>query len=347
MTIKDICPYCVQQTELEQIVGNETVKVRGESISVPSTYFHCLKCNQDFDDPRSEDDVLDLAYREYRSQNNMLQPEEIRELRHKFNLTQKELCELLSWGEVTISRYEKGKLQDKGHDTLLRLIQNPSNMLDLIRKKQDALTPEKKKAVVENLIKMMKLENYFIETNQGIFGYYDKNIFSGCQKLDIYKVITMIGFFCYPEGQFKTKLNKLLFYADFAHYANHETSITGLQYVKMQYGPVPSNYERYQIYLIENDMLEIEEIVFPDDSSGERLKSKKGPDLSCFSESEVHILTKVKDLFNNVTCKKISDVSHEEEAYIKTQDRSFISYEYANNLKVSDLLEKPSKTKYL
>tara|TARA_R110002110_G_scaffold415794_1_gene656137 strand:+ start:5625 stop:6668 length:1044 start_codon:yes stop_codon:yes gene_type:complete len=347
MTIKDICPYCVQQTELEQIVGDEAVVVRGESISVPSTYFHCLRCNQDFDDPRAEDDVLDLAYREYRRRNNMLQPEEIREFRKKFNLTQKELCELLSWGEVTISRYEKGKLQENGHDTLLRLIQNPINMLDLIRKKQKLFTPEKKEVLTEQLTKMVQLENNFVDTYQSIFGNYDKNIFSGWQKLNISKVITMIRFFCYPSGQFKTKLNKLLFYADFEHYAKHETSITGLQYVKMQYGPVPSNYERYQVYLIENDMIEIEEIVFPDDSSGEKLKSKKGPDLSCFSESEVHVLTKVKDLFNSITCKKISDISHEEEAYINTKDRNFISYEYANSLKASELLGEPSKTKYL
>lgn len=144
MKTKDICPYCDQVTELEKIEGADNIKVRGEMITVTSNFFRCKQCGQDFDDPKSEEDSLDAAYREYRRRYDMLQPEDIRKLREDFNLTQKELCELLSWGEVTISRYEKGKLQDSAHDTMLHLIQNPINMLDLINKKQNIFSNEKR-----------------------------------------------------------------------------------------------------------------------------------------------------------------------------------------------------------
>jgi len=42
----------------------------------------------------------------------MLSPYEIRELRKRYGLTQKELSLLLGWGSVTMSRYENGALQD-------------------------------------------------------------------------------------------------------------------------------------------------------------------------------------------------------------------------------------------
>lgn len=40
----------------------------------------------------------------------------------------------------------------------------------------------------------------------------------------------------------------------------------------------------------------------------------------------------------NYTCKKISDISHQEEGYIKTSDRNFISYEYTKTLNIAKLI---------
>src|SRR5207302_260927 len=42
----------------------------------------------------------------------------------------------------------------------------------------------------------------------------------------------------------KTKLNKLLFYADFLAYQKTGQSITGEEYVKQPFGPVPARAEQ-------------------------------------------------------------------------------------------------------
>lgn len=190
----------------------------------------------------------------------------------------------------------------------------------------------KKGILIKKLTKMIQLENDFEKIYQNIFGAYNPDIYSGYQKLNIHKVNTIMGFFCYPEGQFQTKLCKLLFYADNLHFKRYDKSITGLQYVKMPYGPVPNNFERYKSYLIENKILEIEEVYFSENIGGEILRSQIGPDLSSFSKDEKQTLLEVKNFFTNYTSKKISEISHEEEGYIKTSDRNFISYEYANKI---------------
>lgn len=335
MIVNDICPFCVKITSLEKIKTKEDVKVRGETITVQSEFFRCLQCAQEFEDPKSEIDPLALAYQEYRRLHGMLQPEDIRELRKQYDLTQKELSELLSWGEVTLSRYEKGKLQDNAHDTMLQLILNPINMLNLVRKNEAIFSLEKKNKLIKKLTEMIQNEEGFESIYQLIFGSYEPNIFSGNMKLEIKKVHNMMSFFCYPEGQFQTKLCKLIFYADNLHFKKYNQSITGLQYIKMPFGPVPNHYERYKIFLVENNFLQVEEIPFNDEIFGEKLTAFNGPNLSLFSKDEIETLTKVRDFFNKFSSKKISEHSHQEEGYVKTSNRSLISFEYAKNLKIS------------
>ena len=58
---------------------------------------------------------------------------------------------------------------------------------------------------------------------------------------------------------FVTKLAKLMFYADFLHYREHTTSITGLAYAHAPQGPIPDRYERIRDDVIENAVVEIRE----------------------------------------------------------------------------------------
>jgi len=41
-----------------------------------------------------------------------------------------------------------------------------------------------------------------------------------------------------------TKLNKILFYADFLYYAKHGTSITGQEYMRLDKGPYVTKWSR-------------------------------------------------------------------------------------------------------
>lgn len=328
-----ICPNCEKETTLEFIKRDENIIVRNEPIKVNVEFYKCAECGAEFRDPKSENDPLDAAYREYRRIHNMIQPEQIKEFREQYNITQQELSNLLGWGGATLSRYENGALQDEAHDTILRLILEPRNFRDLLENKPEAVSEKKRKKLLNLLIDNMKgFEKSFMLMYEELFGKYEPDIYSGFKELDVTKIFNSIMFFCKDNDVPKTKLNKLLFYADFKHFKEYSVSITGAQYAHLPFGPAPDHYQYYLAALDnEESNVIIEERVFSD-YVGEYLIAITNPDLSCFSTSELKILTTVKEYFSNFTAKAISELSHKELGYLSTKDGDLISYEHAKNL---------------
>ena len=149
--MKDICPNCEKRTELDLIQKVEDIEVCGEVIKVKVRYYKCKSCREEFENPRSSDDLLDKAYKEHRRRHGMMQPEEILESRKKFGLTRNEMSRLLGWGRATLSRYENGALQDETHEKALRLAMEPRNLLKLIEATPDVLPEEKKDRLIKKL----------------------------------------------------------------------------------------------------------------------------------------------------------------------------------------------------
>lgn len=329
--MKGICPNCKKETTLKYIKTKEAINVRGEPIEVDVEYYKCLTCKEEFEDPRSEHDPLDKAYREYRRRHGMLQPEEIRYLRKQYGLSQAEMSKILGWGGATLSRYENGALQDETHEKALRLAMDPSNLRKLIEQSPEALLDEKRNRLIKKLKEIEKEHCSFKHLYEERFGDYNADDLSGYKKLDISKLLNAILFFS-KGGVIKTKLNKLLFYADFKHFEEYGVSITGARYAKVPFGPAPDNYLYYFATLIEENAIEVNEIKYSDEAIGEEFVAAKEPDLSLFSDSELKILASVKEHFRNYTAKKISDFSHREKAWKETSNGQVISHDYANQL---------------
>ncbi|MEW6376627.1 MAG: type II TA system antitoxin MqsA family protein [Thermodesulfobacteriota bacterium] len=331
--MKGICPNCEKETELELIQKVEDIKVRGEVIKVDVKYYKCKRCGEEFEDPRSDEDPLDKAYREYRRRHEMMQPEEVRDFRKRFGLTQNEMSRLLGWGGATLSRYENGALQDETHEKVLRLAMDPRNLLKLIEESPDALPKEKRDRLI-NELRAAEEETFSLEMiYEERFGKYEADELSGYRRLDLAKLFNAILYFC-KGGVLKTKLNKLLFYADFKHFKDYAISITGARYAHIPFGPAPDKYALYFAALLENGAIDVKEYVYSEEVIGEEFISVKEPDLSLFSDSELKILATVKEHFKDFNVKKITDFSHDEEAYKKTAPGDIISYEYANELKL-------------
>jgi putative zinc finger/helix-turn-helix YgiT family protein len=330
--MKGICPNCEKETELELIQKVEDIKVRDEVIKVEVRYYKCKNCGEEFEDPRSGEDPLDKAYREYRRRHGMMQPEQILESRKKFGLTQNEMNHLLGWGGATLSRYENGALQDETHEKALRLAIEPRNLLKLIEGTPNVL-PEKKRDRLINQLRAAEEETCSLErVYEERFGRYEASELSGYRRLDLAKLFNAILYFC-KGGVLKTKLNKLLFYADFKHFKDYAVSITGARYAHIPFGPAPDKYALYFAALTENDAIKVEEDLIGE-FIGEEFISVKEPDFSLFSDSELKILATVKEYFKDFTAKRITDFSHDEKAYKETTPGNIISYEYASDLKL-------------
>lgn len=330
--MKGICPNCEKETTLKFIKTKEVINVRGEPIEVDVEYFKCLTCGEEFEDPKSEYDPLDKAYREYRRRYGMPQPEDIRNLRKQYGLSQAEMSKILGWGGATLSRYENGALQDDTHEKALRLAMDPGNLRKLIEQSPESLSDDKRERLLKELKEIEKEHYSFKHLYEERFGDYEADDLSGFKKLDVSKLLNAILFFC-KGGVIKTKLNKLLFYVDFKHFQEYAVSITGARYARVPFGPAPDNYLYYFATLIEENAIEVKEIRYSDEAVGEEFVAAKEPDLSLFSDSELKILASVKEHFRNYTANRISDLSHEEKGWKETPNGKVISYEYANQLK--------------
>jgi putative zinc finger/helix-turn-helix YgiT family protein len=328
-----ICPYCEDMREIIPISSCDEICVRGEKFSIAVTLLKCGTCGRLFDDPLSNYDSLEIAYKEYRQKHKMVQPEDIKNFRKRYNLTQREMSRLLGWGDVTLTRYENGALQDEAHDKMLRLVMEPQNLLRLLHENNGILSEEKIKGIIDYISKENICKDVFRNTFEPDMSNYGVDLLSGYKKLDFDRFKSIIQFLCYPEGVFKTKLNKLPFYIDFKNFKERAISMTGMRYAHAKFGPVPDQFEHFYLALQSEGLIRSEEVEVHE-YIGEILISVKEPDLSIFDEYEIKIMKVIKSFFASCTAKQITDYSHAEEGYKATKSGEIISYEFADKLRL-------------
>ncbi len=210
----------------------------------------------------------------------------------------------------------------------------PENLLELVEEKRSVFSDEKRERIL-TLLKEIKEEHEksFLSIYETYFGSYPATVLSGYQPLHVSKLLNAILFFCKHAGIPKTKLNKLLFYADFKHFKGYSISITGARYAHLPHGPVPDKYNYYMATLEDEKSIFIDEREFPN-YTGEFLTAIREPDLSIFSTTEIKTLATVKEFFENYTAKEIRNFSHHERGYEVTRDGELISYEFAQFLQI-------------
>jgi uncharacterized phage-associated protein len=145
----------------------------------------------------------------------------------------------------------------------------------------------------------------------------------------------MIVFFTEKLEPWKTKLNKLLFYADFIMHKQSGFSMSGVQYRAIPMGPVPNNFNSIFEYLANKDELDIHYTNFADGGTGEQFKPNQNKRFNkeLFTEDELHILDLVAERFKNTSTNEIIEISHKEKAWIENNtERNLIDYNYSFEL---------------
>ena len=336
----DFCPNCEEYTEATLGVEKEVYNVRGEPIEIEAEVAVCQKCGEKIFDEERDSRNLEKAYSHYREAHNLLSPDEIRTIREKYGLSQRALSRLLGWGEITIHRYENGAIQDNVHDSLLRLIENPQNMQKFLEANRNKLPPYTAARLEKRIASFLQedKEQAFQISFERLVSHQHVDLTSGFKEYDLEKLKNMILYLVKRlDGILETKLNKLLWYCDFLNYKETSVSITGSQYIRLPYGPVPDNYERI-IGIMQPELLDKDEIPFNTKEGivlGKQFTALVEPDESIFSEQEIKVMNFIADTFRNYTSTTIKEKSHQETAYLKCKDRDIISYEYAKDLSLS------------
>ncbi|MDP3443618.1 MAG: DUF4065 domain-containing protein, partial [Ignavibacteria bacterium] len=258
-------------------------------------------------------------------------PEQIKAIREKYELSAKKISELLGFGTNTWRNYEDGEVPSRANANLIQMISKPESFEEYILKYSGLEEKEIEKVLkpVQNL----KTDTCFCNDQFYRFNC-QPDITTGLKAFDRKKTEQIITFFAGRLQPFKTKLNKLLFYTDFAHFRNIGQSITGLRYNAIQYGPVPLNYDILFGSLADLDIIDIEYDMTP---FGEIEKILPNPqykfDASLFTPTELEVMEYIADTFKNTSATEIAEISHREPAWIENiNNKRIIPFSYAFRL---------------
>lgn len=323
---RSLCPVCDASTGFDRQDVPETVSVRGEDFEVRSAAWRCRSCGEVLD---GKDDPLELAYDQYRSRHGIPGATAIRQRREALGLTQKELGDLLGWGSVTLSRYENGALPSEAHGRSLAQVMSAAGLADAMETVRGVVSAEKRQAVMDMIRDDLVVERAR-KTLEAVAGGFSAGIVTGMRAFSSDRAVAAVAALA-EGGEFKTKLNKLLFYADFKAFKELGASITGMRYARIGYGPVPNNYKEILSSMEIMGVISCE----PREAgsfSGEIVKPARTVDLSVLSAEEREVIVQVKARFRGMSASETAEFSHQERAWKDVPNSGLISYGYARDL---------------
>ncbi|ODA39170.1 type II TA system antitoxin MqsA family protein [Desulfosporosinus sp. BG] len=331
--MKKYCYNCDCEQETKVIRKKESFPVRGEPIEVISDVLVCDACQEELFDSELDEANLERAFNEYRKKYNLLSPSDIRELRSRFG-SGRLVATLLGWSQATLVRYENGAIPNKAHhDQLLQLRDDPNYVKRLLSQNGDKLSERE-------LIKLTKLIEQDLshretqsfdpveELNKMFRAFLKDGIVD--TEFDFEKLANAVIFFAYHDRLVKTKLQKLLFYADFLSTKRYGKQIVGMPYVHHHYGPVPYNHEFVHSCLLMSNIIDTVPLEGP--YGREIITPSNPPNLSVFTTEELDILTTVLEYFKGFSATQISEFSHKEKGYLETPHKEIIPYLYSEHL---------------
>ncbi len=122
------------------------------------------------------------------------------------------------------------------------------------------------------------------------------------------------------------KLNKILYYADFAAFRQLNKPITGATYRKLMEGPAPYEMLEERRALIDSGDAEIQHVPYFTGMQ-QRVVAKREPDRELFEPGELGIVDQVMQFFHGKTAREVSDFSHQEPGWAVARDREVIPYD--------------------
>ncbi len=333
------CPNCDEDKELGVELREQAVRVRGEEMRATGEGLVCPDCQKDIFHPELDGRLQQAALELYRGHHRLLRPEDIRGFRGKYGLSQRALARLLGWGLITIQRYEAGALQDEAHDTVLRQLEEPDFVLSLVERCGARLSEREKKMVGEAVAAAAagkgKKESGDLWRAAQVWASDRAPTGSperGFRAFDPERFGQLVLWFAARHGGlFKTKLAKLLWLVDFAHFRRHRISVSGLAYARAPNGPMPDGF----LFLL--GLLEAQGVVEINEETvgayqGEVIRSKDFPRADEFSPEERDTLERVDGRFGAMTASRLSELSHRERAWLGRVDGDLIPYPEADGV---------------
>ncbi len=157
-------------------------------------------------------------------------------------------------------------------------------------------------------------------------------MFGTIQDIEKYKhmILTYLRLNLSKDGKVpKTKLAKLLYLADFAWFYDHLESMSGMQYRKIAYGPVPDMFFRAIDELEESGKI----VIDCKSSQGKGMllisesPSNRNEKIQNLSKEENFLMKKIAEKWKNKNTNEIVNFTHNQLPYFLCREDELIPYE--------------------
>ena len=332
------CPYCKKEVEYK-IEKRDVKEFRGIEINSYENVAICKECHQDLYVNEIEEKNNERIYELYREKANIIKPQDIVDLRKKYDISQRELTAILGFGKMTINRYERGGVPTKSQSDYIKLlIENDNKFVEKVKeaykngnineKTYGKIVSEEsninisKEEVQDNIRKYLK----FVLSRK-------PDIYNGYKDLDIEKIENIISYIASKVKNLTiTSLNKYLWYIDMLSFNQRSISITGLTYQNQKFGPTIVDKKYDEISLLDDKYTR--EDIETENGNTTKIISNGNYSLDKITDSEKKIIDTIIKMLKNKSVTDISEMSHREDGWKKTKRFERISFEYAMNLNI-------------
>jgi len=126
----------------------------------------------------------------------------------------------------------------------------------------------------------------------------------------------------------ETLLYKLLYFSDFNYYEIYEEHLSGAEYRKLPFGPVPQKLDSIINQMISNQMIQRFKTEYHGYPQTRYIPLVK-PNLVNLKASEKDVIDKVIEQYSDWSASAISDYSHKDMPWLASKDGEVIDYELA------------------
>ena len=326
-------------TGKEMVLTKErrSIDFRKESFEIVFHFYKCEDSGEQFTTTALDEVNMNQVYNQYRDKFNIPFPDEISRIREKYDLPASKMSAILGFGVNSYRQYEAGEMPSISNARLIQMIDDPRKFIDMVElcDSLDQKIATKYILKAQELMEEKKLTISNFNLKDYLLGDHLADIYSGYRNPNLEKLTEMVVFFSEKVEPYKTKMNKLLFYADFLMFKESCFSISGVRYKAIDMGPVPHNFQSIFEFIANNEEIDIIYTQFSLGYKGEQFKARKNRPFNptLFSEKELEVLKKVSKVFRQTSTNEIIALSHLEEAWKRNEkDKAVISYEYAFDL---------------
>lgn len=309
---------------------------RKEEFNIVFQFYKCEETGEQFTDDQLDEVNINQVHNQYRVKYGIPFHDEIKAIRDQYDLAASKMAEILGIGINLYRNYEAGEMPSVSNGRLIQLAKDPKELLKMVDYSRNEFSPEELEKINKKIYHALhdyNSENAFYEVR--MLGEKRPGILNGYKAPNLTRINNMILFFSEKAKPFKTKLNKLLFYADFLHFKRTCFSISGLTYQAIQKGPVPKNYDWIFDDTMEKKLVTVKLVDFGD-YMGEKFipTGQVVFDESLFSESELNVMKEVAASFEDINVNAIVHESHKERAWSDNiEEMKTINYSYGFDLK--------------